>query len=113
MPWAGLWAGSRSSGRSTWSCWTWWRTRWATGSRRVCGPSISTATEPIDHDGPAPADGQADPGSQALKLMPNAGQLLEGAVRQVSASCSGSVEHMLRQLTPGRYDAYEALLRAL
>ncbi|MGW2641042.1 enhanced serine sensitivity protein SseB C-terminal domain-containing protein [Streptomyces sp. NPDC001348] len=45
--------------------------------------------------------------------MPNAGQLLEGAVRQVSASRSGSVEHMLRQVTPGRYDAYEALLRAL
>jgi hypothetical protein len=31
----------------------------------------------------------------------------------VSASHSGSVEHMLRQVTPGRYDAYEALLRAL
>src|SRR5207249_3741698 len=35
--------------------------------------------------------------------------------RQVSASHSGSVsvEHALRQVTPGRYDAYEALLRAL
>ncbi|OXY90820.1 hypothetical protein BEK98_33510 [Streptomyces diastatochromogenes] len=31
----------------------------------------------------------------------------------MSASPSGSVEHMLRQVTPGRYDAYEALLRAL
>ena len=28
-------------------------------------------------------------------------------------SGSGNVEHMLRQVTPGRYDAYEALLRAL
>ncbi|WP_432197577.1 enhanced serine sensitivity protein SseB C-terminal domain-containing protein [Streptomyces sp. bgisy027] len=26
---------------------------------------------------------------------------------------TGQVEHMLRQVTPGRYDAYEALLRAL
>ena len=26
---------------------------------------------------------------------------------------TGTVEHMLRQVTPGRYDAYEALLRAL
>jgi hypothetical protein len=34
----------------------------------------------------------------------------------VSASgtaAAGQVEHMLRQVTPGRYDAYEALLRAL
>jgi hypothetical protein len=34
----------------------------------------------------------------------------------VSASgttSTGQVEHMLRQVTPGRYDAYEALLRAL
>src|SRR5205823_7258421 len=26
---------------------------------------------------------------------------------------TGTVENMLRQVTPGRYDAYEALLRAL
>lgn len=35
---------------------------------------------------------------------------------KVSASgtaAAGQVEHMLRQVTPGRYDAYEALLRAL
>lgn len=35
---------------------------------------------------------------------------------QVSASgtaAAGQVEHMLRQVTPGRYDAYEALLHAL
>jgi hypothetical protein len=34
----------------------------------------------------------------------------------VSASgtaAAGQIEHMLRQVTPGRYDAYEALLRAL
>lgn len=28
-------------------------------------------------------------------------------------AAAGQVEHMLRQVTPGRYDAYEALLRAL
>lgn len=28
-------------------------------------------------------------------------------------AATGQVEHMLRQVTPGRYDAYEALLRAL
>lgn len=41
--------------------------------------------------------------------------MYEGAVK-VSASgtaAAGQVEHMLRQVTPGRYDAYEALLRAL
>ncbi|OIK28963.1 enhanced serine sensitivity protein SseB C-terminal domain-containing protein [Streptomyces malaysiense] len=31
----------------------------------------------------------------------------------MSATHSGSVEHTLRHVTPGRYDAYEALLRAL
>lgn len=31
----------------------------------------------------------------------------------MSATTTGQVEHMLRQVTPGRYDAYEALLRAL
>ena len=30
-----------------------------------------------------------------------------------SGTATGQVEHMLRQVTPGRYDAYEALLRAL
>ncbi|MEV6740971.1 enhanced serine sensitivity protein SseB C-terminal domain-containing protein [Streptomyces sp. NPDC051104] len=30
-----------------------------------------------------------------------------------SGTTAGQVEHMLRQVTPGRYDAYEALLRAL
>ncbi|MFC4469870.1 enhanced serine sensitivity protein SseB, partial [Streptomyces xiangluensis] len=30
-----------------------------------------------------------------------------------SGIAAGQVEHMLRQVTPGRYDAYEALLRAL
>lgn len=30
-----------------------------------------------------------------------------------SGTTTGQVEHMLRQVTPGRYDAYEALLRAL
>jgi hypothetical protein len=30
-----------------------------------------------------------------------------------SGTATGTVEHMLRQVTPGRYDAYEALLRAL
>ncbi len=41
--------------------------------------------------------------------------LREGLV-EVSASgtaAAGQVEQMLRQVTPGRYDAYEALLRAL
>ncbi|HEY8986772.1 MAG TPA: enhanced serine sensitivity protein SseB, partial [Streptomyces sp.] len=28
-------------------------------------------------------------------------------------AATGQVEHTLRQVTPGRYDAYEALLRAL
>ena len=28
-------------------------------------------------------------------------------------AAAGQVEHMLRQVTPGRYDAYEALLHAL
>lgn len=28
-------------------------------------------------------------------------------------AAAGQIEHMLRQVTPGRYDAYEALLRAL
>lgn len=31
----------------------------------------------------------------------------------MSATTTDQVEHMLRQVTPGRYDAYEALLRAL
>lgn len=30
-----------------------------------------------------------------------------------TGTATGTVEHMLRQVTPGRYDAYEALLRAL
>ncbi|MGW0422832.1 enhanced serine sensitivity protein SseB C-terminal domain-containing protein [Streptomyces sp. NPDC003015] len=30
-----------------------------------------------------------------------------------SGTATGTVEHMLRQVTPGRYDAYEALLKAL
>ncbi|MFI7290157.1 enhanced serine sensitivity protein SseB C-terminal domain-containing protein [Streptomyces anulatus] len=32
---------------------------------------------------------------------------------RAAASASGNVEHMLRQVTPGRYDAYEALLAAV
>lgn len=43
------------------------------------------------------------------------GNVAKGRLR-VSASgtaATGQVEHMLRQVTPGRYDAYEALLRAL
>lgn len=28
-------------------------------------------------------------------------------------AAAGQVEHMLRQVTPGRYDAYEALLQAI
>jgi hypothetical protein len=43
-------------------------------------------------------------------------QWIEEGRDQVSASgtaAAGQVEHMLRQVTPGRYDAYEALLQAL
>ncbi|MFJ9891461.1 enhanced serine sensitivity protein SseB C-terminal domain-containing protein [Streptomyces sp. NPDC091287] len=32
---------------------------------------------------------------------------------RAESSASGKVEHMLRQVTPGRYDAYEALLAAV
>ena len=60
----------------------------------------------------------SDPQTPSPELSPQAGStrhVTKGRYK-VSASgtaATGQVEHMLRQVTPGRYDAYEALLRAL
>lgn len=38
---------------------------------------------------------------------------MEPRVSASGTAAAGQVEHMLRQVTPGRYDAYEALLHAI